>query len=96
MSDSSSSFDPIWEEKYASGHSQNYPWDAVVSFVFRHAPRSIPRSEVKILEVGFGTGANLWFAAREGFDVSGIEGSKTAVLGARNRFAKENIAGDLR
>ena len=23
-------FDPVWEEKYSSGHAQRYPWDSVV------------------------------------------------------------------
>ncbi|MEM7565248.1 MAG: class I SAM-dependent methyltransferase, partial [Pseudomonadota bacterium] len=49
-----------------------------------------------ILEVGFGTGSNLWFAAREGFSVAGIEGSPTAVETARARFRKEGLKGDLR
>jgi SAM-dependent methyltransferase len=92
----SRSFDPFWEEKYASGHTQRYPWDAVVSFVFRHAPRDRPRSEVRILEVGCGTASNLWFAAREGFSVAGVEGSESAVDAARKRFAEEGLHADLR
>lgn len=88
--------DPTWEEKYASGHAQTYPWDMVVSFVFRNAPRDRPRTQVRILEVGFGTGPNLWFAAREGFAVAGVEGSASAVEFARKRFANDGLTGDLR
>lgn len=88
-------FDPIWEEKYSQGHSQRYPWDAVVSFVFRHYPLYKPRHEVRILEVGCGTGSNLWFAAREGFSVAGIDASPSAVKYARKRFAEENLTGDF-
>jgi SAM-dependent methyltransferase len=88
--------DPVWETKYAAGHEERYPWDAVVSFVFRHAPRGCPRSEVRLLEVGFGTGSNLWFAAREGFQVAGIEGSPSAVARACTRFTEEGLDGDLR
>ena len=51
---------------------------------------------VRILELGFGAGNNLWFAAREGFSVAGIEGSPTAVEHARTRFANEGLTGDLR
>ncbi|MDJ0677009.1 MAG: class I SAM-dependent methyltransferase [Calothrix sp. MO_167.B42] len=89
-------FDPIWEEKYSQGHSQRYPWDTVVSFVFRNYPRYKQRHEVKILEVGCGTGSNLWFAAREGFRVVGIDASPSAIKYAQKRFAEDNLIGDLR
>ncbi|MGD1875916.1 MAG: class I SAM-dependent methyltransferase [Kiloniellaceae bacterium] len=88
-------FDPIWEEKYAGGHAQRYPWDVIVSFVFRSAPRDRPRSEVRILEVGCGTASNLWFAAREGFSVTGIDGSASAIATAKARFAEDGLDGDL-
>lgn len=89
-------FDPVWEEKYAAGHGQRYPWDAVVSFVFRNAPRDRPRETVRILELGCGTGANLWFAAREGYAVAGVDASASAIAAARRRFGEEGLAGDLR
>lgn len=89
-------FDPIWEEKYAAGHMEKYPWDTVVSFVYRNYPRLKKRSETQILEVGFGTGSNLWFAAREGFCVAGIEGSQSAVRTAQERFLSDGLEGDLR
>jgi SAM-dependent methyltransferase len=90
------SFDPIWEQKYAAGHGQRYPWDIVVSFVFRHAPRDRPRRDVHVLEVGCGTGSNVWFAAREGFSVTGIDASESAIKAARIRMADEGVAADLR
>jgi ubiquinone/menaquinone biosynthesis C-methylase UbiE len=92
----SRSFDPIWEEKYAAGHVVNYPWDVVVSFVFRNAPRDKPRHDIRILELGCGTGANLWFAAREGFQVAGVDGSSSAIRKAQERFQLDGLNGDLR
>jgi SAM-dependent methyltransferase len=88
-------FDPTWEQKYASGHSQRAPWDIAVSFVFRYAPEDRQRRQVKILEVGCGTGSNLWFAAREGFSVSGIDASASAIAEARLRLAKDGLEGQL-
>jgi SAM-dependent methyltransferase len=89
-------FDPIWESVYAEGFSQRWPWDAVVSFVFRNAPRDRPRNTVSIVELGFGSGSNLWFAAHEGFRVAGIDGSATAVAQGKARLAAEGFEGDLR
>lgn len=98
MSQAAKTFDPLWEEEiYGSGrHLSRYPYDAVVSFVYRHYPRSKPRAEVRILEIGCGAGNNLWFAAREGFAVAGLDGSATAIEYARNRFAEEGLKADLR
>jgi len=86
----------FWEKRYLAGHQQRYPWDSVVSFIFRSVPGDCDRSDVSILEVGFGTGANLWFAAREGFRVSGVEAVSAAVEVARSRFAEQGLTGDLR
>jgi SAM-dependent methyltransferase len=92
------SFDPIWErEIYGEGrHLNRYPFDLVVSFVFRNFPRGRPRDSIRIVEVGCGVGNNLWFAAREGFSVSGLDASKSAIEHARSRFAGEGLAGDFR
>lgn len=89
-------FDPIWEKKYAAGHMERYPWDVVVSFVFQNLPKDKSRSVVRILEVGCGTGSNLWFAAREGFSVAGVDGSRTAIDVAQKRFKQDGLVGDLR
>jgi len=90
--------DPVWEsEIYSKGHHLNlYPFDAVVSFLFRWAPRDRARGETSVLEIGCGAGNNLWFAAREGFSVAGIDGSSSAIEFAQTRFAKEGLVGDLR
>jgi SAM-dependent methyltransferase len=90
--------DPTWEDEiYRRGrHLNRYPYDSVVSFVYRHAPRDIPRGDVRILEVGCGAGNNLAFAAREGFSVAGIDASPSAIAFARQRFQDEHLTGDLR
>lgn len=88
-------FDPVWEEKYNRGHTERYPWDVVVSFIFRNYPSHKARAQVKILEIGCGTGNNLWFAAREGFQVTGIDGSSSAITLAKQRFSEEGLQGNF-
>jgi len=89
-------FDEIWARRYENPKYRNvYPYTEVVSFVFRNAPQK-PRAETHILEIGCGTGNNLWFAAREGFSASGIDASDTAINFAKNRFASEGLKADLR
>ena len=92
-----SEFNPFWEDDiYGKGqHLNRYPYDNVVSFVYRNYPRERARSGIRILEVGCGAGNNLWFAAREGFRVAGVDGSETAIEYARRRFAEEGLSGEF-
>nr|MDC2855936.1 class I SAM-dependent methyltransferase [Ningiella sp. W23] len=92
----SSSFDSIWEDIYSKGNHLNlYPFDAVVSFLFNKQLRNIPRSQQNVIEVGCGAGNNLWFAAREGFNVSGIDASTSAINFAKHRFKQEKLLGNF-
>jgi ubiquinone/menaquinone biosynthesis C-methylase UbiE len=87
---SNQSFDPVWQQIYADGHSNRYPYDAIVSFVFANR-----QSDSRLLEVGCGTGNNLWFAAREGVQVVGVDASENAINKARQRFAAEDLCGEF-
>lgn len=95
--DGQASFDACWEDLYAAGrHTNRYPFDTVVRFMFLDRPGDVPIPETRVLEVGCGAGNNLWFAAREGFDVTGIDGSDSAIAFARRRFEADGLKGDLR
>lgn len=87
------SFDPVWNEKYEEGFVQYAPWDAVVIALFRKTPRDRPRSQVRVLEIACGTCSNLIFAARMGFNVTGLDASKKAVTLAKKFFAEAGLDG---
>lgn len=93
-------WDPAWENNvYGQGrHLNRYPHHAVVGFVFRHFGGRAPadRRQVRICELGCGAGNNVWFAAREGFSVAGIDGSVSALDYARRRLGAEGLTADLR
>lgn len=88
-------FNSVWEDIFTQRDPSFYPFDNVVSFVFRNLPEGKPRNEVNILEVGCGGGNNLRFAAKEGFNVFGIDGSKRALEIAQKRFDDENLKGEF-
>ncbi len=97
MSGQRNVFDPIWDAIYQEGRQVNRcPFDSVVSFVFRNIPEGKPHRKIDILEVGCGAGNNLWFLAREGFRVAGVDMSAKAVELARERFRSERLKGELR
>ena len=90
------SYDPIWDKIYDEGGQLNrYPFSSVVTYLYRHAPREKARKDIRILEIGCGAGNNLWFAAREGFDITGLDGSTAALDYARNRFAQDQLSGEF-
>jgi SAM-dependent methyltransferase len=91
-----SGWDPVWEEIFSSREWGKYPPEHVIRFVARNFYRAPDRKQVRLLEVGCGPGANVWFMAREGFTVSGIDGSSTAIEQASERLSREGLTADLR
>lgn len=83
------SWDPIWENIFRKQEWGKYPEPELIRFIARNYYQVADRRRVKILEVGCGTGSNLWFMAREGFSVSGIDGASTAIGIAKQRLDEE-------
>lgn len=82
-------WDPAWEQIFKSQSWGKYPPVEVVRFVARNFYNAPDRRGVRLFEAGCGPGANLWFMAREGFSVYGMDGSEAAIGLARERLNKE-------
>lgn len=89
-------WDPVWEEIFQQKEWGKYPPEHIIRFVARNFYRSTERSKIRLLEIACGPGANIWFMAREGFQVAGIDGSSTAIQKAQQRLTNEHLAADLR
>ena len=89
-------WDPMWEQIFSTREWGKYPPEHVVRFVASNFYRIPDRKQVRLLEIGCGPGANVWFMAREGFSVSGIDGSPTAIQQASERLSREGLTADLR
>ncbi len=87
--ESPAGWDPVWEKVFSSQAWGKYPGEDLIRFVARNFYKAPDRKAVRILEVGSGPGANLWFVAREGFSAYGIEGSATAVAQSIKRLDDE-------
>ncbi|EHE0559495.1 class I SAM-dependent methyltransferase [Campylobacter upsaliensis] len=92
VSSNQGSNEQIWEEIFSKKEWGKYPSESVIRFIARNFYNVQDRSKINILELGLGTGANLWFCAREGFKVSGIEWSKTGLERFRARLKDENLS----
>ncbi|MCX2752015.1 class I SAM-dependent methyltransferase [Campylobacter sp. MIT 21-1682] len=86
----------LWEHIFANKEWGKYPSESFIRFIARNFYNSPQRADVHILELGLGTGANLWFCAREGFSVSGIEWSTTGVERFKERMHNENLQNHIK
>jgi SAM-dependent methyltransferase len=89
-------WDSAWEQVFSNQEWGQYPPEHVIRFVARRWYREQERSAVRLLDLGCGPGASVWYMAREGFTVAGIDGSATAVGKIKNRLAREHLTADLR
>lgn len=89
------SWDSTWEQVFQTHDWGRYPPEELIRFVARNFFSAPDRKQVKILEIGCGPGANIWFMACEGFDVYAIDGSPTAIDKAERRLRQEGLKAHL-
>jgi ubiquinone/menaquinone biosynthesis C-methylase UbiE len=94
--ESISSWDPAWENVFRSQEWGKYPPEYVIRFVARNWYSASDRKKVRLFDLGCGGGACSWYMAREGFSVSGIDGSESAIDRATQRMESEGLHADLR
>jgi len=90
QTEAKASWDKVWDKVFQELEWGKYPGESLIRFIARNFYKR-DRKNTKLLEVGCGPGANVWYMAREGFDVYGMEGSKTAVERGKARMEKEGV-----
>ena len=88
------SWDPIWNDVFSSQEWGKYPPESLIQFIARNFYKLV-RKDIRILEVGCGTGANIWYLTREGFKVFGIDRSDVAINIAKKRMKDEKLNANL-
>lgn len=89
-------WDPAWDQVFASRAWGRYPSEELVAFMSHAFGGAADRGAFQLLEIGCGTGANIWFLAREGYRAAGIDGSIVGIRRASERLAAEGLQADLR
>lgn len=82
-----------WDKIFKKYKWGNYPSENLIRFTSSNFKNK--KNKIKILEVGSGTGANLWFFSREKFITYGIDGSREALKIAKKKLKKENLKANL-
>ena len=88
-------WDSTWEGVFRAREWGRYPPEELVRFIGGNYFSAPDRGRVRFLEIGSGAGANVWFLAREGFDVHGIDGSPSAIQQATARMRQERCTATL-
>lgn len=84
-----------WENLFLTRREWGtYPPEELVRFMARNYPAGQVRERLRVLEIGCGPGPNLCYLAREGFLVSGIDCSATALDMARKKLFAECLPTD--
>lgn len=78
-----------WDSIFSTQEWGKYPGESLIRFIARRFYKAPDRSRIKILEIGCGPGANIWYLAREGFHVYGIDFSAVAIERAKLRLGQE-------
>lgn len=88
-------FDKTWEKIFQSKAWGKYPAEEVVRFIATKFKCVTNRKKIRVLDLGCGGGAHTWYMAREGFDVYGIDGSKSAIRQTRNLLKREGLRANV-
>ena len=85
----------VWDKFFRQNEGGKYPSESLIRFIainFYH----LKRIEIKILEIGCGSGANIWYLSKEGFDSYGIDISSVAINKAQKRLEKDQLTASLK
>jgi SAM-dependent methyltransferase len=73
----------------SSPETATYPTDELIAFIERNYDEAPRHEDVRLLEFGCGNSGNLWYLAREGFTIWGVDRSATAIAATKARLDKE-------
>jgi 2-polyprenyl-3-methyl-5-hydroxy-6-metoxy-1,4-benzoquinol methylase len=88
------SFDPKWEQIHRDRAWGDVADNHLVRFVRRNFPKPISAHN-RALDIGCGIGAQAWFLAMEGFDVTGIDASESAISRAEKHPSDNETSGHI-
>ena len=87
-----------WDKVFTEspGKDLAYPDESLIRFVSQTLSNKIQKRKIKILEIGCGTGSNLWYLSKKGYSVYGIDSSKKAIFLSKARCKKEKVKCKIR
>lgn len=91
-------FSSEWENQYRNNNQMSiWPWSDLVSYIYRYTEMS-KQSNLKVLELGCGAGANIRLFQELGADYYAIDGSAAIITMLQEKFplyANRLVVGDF-
>ena len=88
-------WDTILKAQYEKGAYNKYPTEPIVVFMAQNYFKIQNRCEVRVLELGCGSGCNLVFLDKERFKAYGIDHSPWAIKISQTLLADNNCSAEL-
>ena len=89
----------FWEENIYSKSKQinKMPYDDIIRFIYSNFGNlsKKEKKEIKVLDLGCGSGNHCWFLSREGFNTFGIDISKSAINITEKYLSTEKLSANL-
>lgn len=83
----------IWDN-WNKQKGPKYPHEKVIQFFFKNFPDEQSRKEVKVLDLGCGSGVHTHFLSKEGFKVSATDISEVGIRHTKERLETDNLSYD--
>lgn len=85
-------------KKFGKNYQRSYPNEELCRSIGRNfsSISRKKRAKLRILEVGCGSGGNLWMLAHEGFDTYGVDFSPTSIKLAKSSLKKKKLKAKLK
>jgi len=84
--------DPIWEKLFSSRGWGKYPSEEAIRF-FMYAKKVLNMEAPKALDIGCGSGAISWFMAKNGAEVTALDGAPSGLKNVNALFREFNVPG---
>ena len=88
-------WDKKWESFYRENYGNKYPETPLIRFINKNFNMIENKKEIKIMDLGCGSGATVSFLSKEGFSTYGIDASKTAIKYSEQRLKNEKLEAKL-
>ena len=84
-----------WNKVFRKYEWGKYPSEPLIRFIGKNYKKSINNKKLKVLEIGCGTGANLWYLSKQSFQTYGVDGSSVALAKAKKLLKEHNANSEL-